>query len=153
MIGDIPSTSPPSKAETDTQTDLVTGEEREEDALAGEAGLIPRICHGLLAAAAAATSAEEKEERGREGSSTSVSFSFSVTYVEIFLEKVRDLLLDPPPHSSSTSSISWGSGSDNALRVREHPTEGPFVEGATCAAVTSEAGKWEMKYAHCSLTS
>ncbi|CAM9263458.1 unnamed protein product, partial [Scytosiphon promiscuus] len=59
---------------------------------------------------------------GRSGIST--SWSFGVSFTEIYMERVRDLL--------DTS----GRPSQN-LKVREHPTKGPFVEGALTATVTS----------------
>ncbi len=44
--------------------------------------------------------------------------SHTHSYMEIYNEKVRDLLY----HGASTSQA-------HSLRVREHPTEGPYVEG------------------------
>lgn len=71
-------------------------------------GIIPRVCRNLM------TNPPEEEHH---------QLSFKVTYIEIFLEKVRDLL------ATSSSSTS------NNLRVREHPTDGPFVDGALCLEV------------------
>jgi hypothetical protein len=73
-------------------------------------GIIPRVCAALM-------------RTTDEG----ISMSFSITYVEIFLERVRDLLR-PTTSASSTQSN---------LKVREHPTDGPFVEGATVEVVRS----------------
>lgn len=67
-------------------------------------GIIPRVCRNLM-------------------SGPRVQLSFKVTYIEIFLEKVRDLL------------VSNNSSSAPNLRVREHPTDGPFVDGALCVEV------------------
>ncbi|KAI9504390.1 hypothetical protein BX070DRAFT_222085 [Coemansia spiralis] len=72
-----------------------------------DAGLIPRICKQLF------TTIEN---------STSGSFHVEVSYLEIYNERVRDLL--NPRESGS-------------LRVREHPALGPYVEDLTKAAVST----------------
>ena len=51
-------------------------------------------------------------------------FSVEVSYLEIYNEKVRDLLNPSSGHS---------------LRVREHPVLGPYVEDLSQLAVTSYA--------------
>lgn len=51
-------------------------------------------------------------------------FSVEVSYLEIYNEKVRDLLNPSSGHS---------------LRVREHPILGPYVEDLSQLAVTSYA--------------
>ncbi|KAJ2732851.1 hypothetical protein IW152_003507 [Coemansia sp. BCRC 34962] len=71
-------------------------------------GLIPRICQQLFASISA---------------STGLSYHVEVSYLEIYNERVRDLL---NPGSSGKS-----------LRVREHPALGPYVEDLTMAAVSS----------------
>uniref|UniRef100_A0A8C3ES25 Kinesin-like protein KIF16B n=1 Tax=Corvus moneduloides TaxID=1196302 RepID=A0A8C3ES25_CORMO len=70
---------------------------------AGDAGLIPRICEGLF------SKINEKTKRNE------ASFRTEVSYLEIYNERVRDLLRRK---SSKT----------NNLRIREHPKEGPYVE-------------------------
>ncbi|XP_009280815.1 PREDICTED: kinesin-like protein KIF16B isoform X3 [Aptenodytes forsteri] len=70
---------------------------------AGDAGLIPRICEGLFSKISEKTKWNE------------VSFRTEVSYLEIYNERVRDLLRRK---SSKT----------NNLRIREHPKEGPYVE-------------------------
>ncbi|XP_030304105.1 kinesin-like protein KIF16B [Calypte anna] len=70
---------------------------------AGDAGLIPRICEGLFSKISEKTSKNE------------ASFRTEVSYMEIYNERVRDLLRRK---SSKT----------NNLRIREHPKEGPYVE-------------------------
>ncbi|KAJ2724132.1 hypothetical protein GGI07_002167 [Coemansia sp. Benny D115] len=77
-----------------------------------EAGLIPRICKELFVQIAQDSSAK----------GTQSSYNVEVSYLEIYNERVRDLL-NPQ-------------GSDN-LRVREHPSLGPYVEDLTKAAVDS----------------
>uniref|UniRef100_A0A3Q4GI46 Kinesin-like protein n=1 Tax=Neolamprologus brichardi TaxID=32507 RepID=A0A3Q4GI46_NEOBR len=73
-------------------------------------GLIPRLCSSLFS---------RTETEAREGE----SFTVEVSYMEIYNEKVRDLL-DPK-------------GSRQALRVREHKVLGPYVDGLSRLAVTS----------------
>uniref|UniRef100_A0A8C7IWN6 Kinesin family member 13A n=1 Tax=Oncorhynchus kisutch TaxID=8019 RepID=A0A8C7IWN6_ONCKI len=65
-------------------------------------GLIPRLCCSLF------------ERIGREDSQV-LSFKVEVSYMEIYNEKVRDLL-DPK-------------GSRQSLKVREHKVLGPYVDG------------------------
>jgi kinesin family protein 1 len=59
-----------------------------------------------------------------------VNVHFVVSYLEIYMEKVKDLL--------DTSSLALGDPAPH-LRVREHPTTGPFVEGARIEAVKTYA--------------
>ena len=68
-------------------------------------GLIPRICEGLFSGM-------------RNSADNGPSYRTEVSFLEIYNERVRDLLRPPvkgrPVHS---------------LRVREHPKEGPYVQG------------------------
>ncbi|XP_068433818.1 kinesin-like protein KIF13B isoform X2 [Clinocottus analis] len=75
---------------------------------AEQPGLIPRLCSSLF-------SRTEREAREGEG------FTVEVSYMEIYNEKVRDLL-DPK-------------GNRQALRVREHKVLGPYVDGLSRLAV------------------
>ncbi|XP_004697876.1 kinesin-like protein KIF16B isoform X2 [Echinops telfairi] len=68
-----------------------------------DSGLIPRICEGLFSQINETTRWDER------------SFRTEVSYLEIYNERVRDLLRRK---SSKTFN----------LRVREHPKEGPYVE-------------------------
>ncbi|XP_059504306.1 kinesin-like protein KIF16B isoform X2 [Stegostoma tigrinum] len=68
-----------------------------------DAGLIPRICQGLYDRIAGKSRWDE------------ASFRTEVSYLEIYNERVRDLL-----RRKSTKTYN--------LRVREHPKEGPYVE-------------------------
>ncbi|KAG7512172.1 kinesin KIF16B [Solea senegalensis] len=68
-------------------------------------GLIPRICEGLF------------KEISHRSKSDSVSFRTEVSYLEIYNERVQDLL------KKRTTSPKGG-----GLRVREHPRDGPYVE-------------------------
>ena len=68
-------------------------------------GLIPRTCQDLF-------------ERIESNESPSVSYSVRVSYFEVYNEHVRDLLVprtDPPYY----------------LKIRESPTEGPYVKDLT----------------------
>ncbi|XP_054844262.1 kinesin-like protein KIF13B isoform X2 [Eublepharis macularius] len=77
---------------------------------ADQPGLIPRLCSTLFERA----QKEENEEQ---------SFKVEVSYMEIYNEKVRDLL-DPK-------------GSRQSLKVREHNVYGPYVDGLSKLAVAS----------------
>ncbi|XP_016347854.1 kinesin-like protein KIF13B isoform X3 [Sinocyclocheilus anshuiensis] len=77
---------------------------------ADQPGLIPRLCSSLFER----TIQQQREEE---------SFTVEVSYMEIYNEKVRDLL-DPK-------------GSRQALRVREHKVLGPYVDGLSRLAVES----------------
>uniref|UniRef100_A0A665VKJ4 Kinesin family member 13A n=1 Tax=Echeneis naucrates TaxID=173247 RepID=A0A665VKJ4_ECHNA len=73
-------------------------------------GLIPRLCCSLF---------ERVHREANEGH----TFKVEVSYMEIYNEKVRDLL-DPK-------------GSRQSLKVREHKVLGPYVDGLSQLAVTS----------------
>ncbi|KAM9345455.1 kinesin-like protein KIF16B [Symphorus nematophorus] len=68
-------------------------------------GLIPRICEDLFCKIA------------QRRKSDAVSFCTEVSYLEIYNERVQDLLRKKTAHTD-------GGG----LRVREHPRDGPYVE-------------------------
>ncbi|KAM8772102.1 kinesin-like protein KIF16B isoform 3-T3 [Acanthopagrus schlegelii] len=69
----------------------------------GDPGLIPRFCESLFSRISDATRWDE------------ASFRTEVSYLEIYNERVRDLL-----RRKSTQTYN--------LRVREHPKDGPYVE-------------------------
>jgi hypothetical protein len=73
-------------------------------------GLIPRICETLF-------------DRCDEEADSSTTYTVEVSYLEIYNEKVKDLLVDAKANSSSN------------LRVREHPKSGPFVDGLSTHTV------------------
>lgn len=73
-------------------------------------GIIPRLCDTLFA------SIVEKQTE-------ELSFKVEVSYMEIYNEKVHDLL-DPKPNRQS-------------LKVREHNVLGPYVDGLSFLAVSS----------------
>ncbi|GAA6005007.1 hypothetical protein JCM11491_002305 [Sporobolomyces phaffii] len=74
-------------------------------------GIIPLICEALFERI---KDREEKEE--------GLKFTVEVSYTEIYQEKVRDLL---------------NPANKGGLKVREHPTLGPYVEGLSKCAVTN----------------
>lgn len=73
-------------------------------------GIIPRLCDELF------YSISNKQTQD-------LSYKVEVSYMEIYNEKVHDLL-DPKPNKQS-------------LRVREHSSLGPYVDGLSQLAVTS----------------
>ncbi|KAM4735358.1 kinesin-like protein KIF13A isoform 2-T2 [Anableps anableps] len=73
-------------------------------------GLIPRLCCSLF-------------ERVHKEENEAHTFKVEVSYMEIYNEKVRDLL-DPK-------------GSRQSLKVREHKVLGPYVDGLSQLAVTN----------------
>ncbi|XP_016891485.1 kinesin-like protein KIF1B isoform X11 [Cynoglossus semilaevis] len=76
----------------------------------GQEGIIPMLCEDLF-------------EKINEGSNKEeLSYSVEVSYMEIYCERVRDLL--NPKNKGN-------------LRVREHPLLGPYVEDLSKLAVTS----------------
>ncbi|XP_066905264.1 kinesin-like protein KIF13A isoform X5 [Halyomorpha halys] len=73
-------------------------------------GIIPRLCDSLFDRIAKCQSSEQ-------------SYKVEVSYMEIYNEKVHDLL-DPKPNKQS-------------LKVREHAVLGPYVDGLSQLAVSS----------------
>lgn len=73
-------------------------------------GIIPRLCDELFESIAT----KENDE---------LNYKVEVSYMEIYNEKVHDLL-DPKPNKHS-------------LRVREHNVMGPYVDGLSQLAVSS----------------
>lgn len=72
-----------------------------------EMGLIPRLCHDLF-------------RKIEDTSNEHLHYSVEVSYMEIYCEKVKDLL--SPKNTES-------------LRVREHPLLGPYVDNLEKMAV------------------
>eukprot|EP00066_Takifugu_rubripes_P031029 XP_011620295.1 PREDICTED: kinesin-like protein KIF1B isoform X4 [Takifugu rubripes] len=76
----------------------------------GQEGIIPMLCEDLF------------EKINGETNKEGLSYSVEVSYMEIYCERVRDLL--NPKNKGN-------------LRVREHPLMGPYVEDLSKLAVTS----------------
>ncbi|XP_049826777.1 kinesin-like protein Klp98A isoform X3 [Aethina tumida] len=73
-------------------------------------GLIPRICKSLF-------------DKMSENSKMGTTHRVQVSYLEIYQERVADLL--------------GGRRDNNSLKVREHPKKGPYVQGLTTCLVTN----------------
>ncbi|XP_034733599.1 kinesin-like protein KIF1B isoform X17 [Etheostoma cragini] len=76
----------------------------------GQEGIIPMLCEDLF------------EKINEENNKEELAYSVEVSYMEIYCERVRDLL--NPKNKGN-------------LRVREHPLLGPYVEDLSKLAVTS----------------
>ncbi|XP_055021956.1 kinesin-like protein KIF1B isoform X3 [Boleophthalmus pectinirostris] len=76
----------------------------------GQEGIIPMLCEDLF------------EKISLDNNKEELSYSVEVSYMEIYCERVRDLL--NPKNKGN-------------LRVREHPLLGPYVEDLSKLAVTS----------------
>lgn len=114
-------------------------------------GIVPRLCEDLF----------EMMRKEREEDET-VSYSVECSFLEIYCERVRDLLVHNSSgggghgngcnNSSNNNSTSLGGGGgggggNNAslqsltstaaasLRIRQHPTRGPYVEGLALVKV------------------
>lgn len=80
-----------------------------------EAGIIPRFCLELF--------------RRIDSLKDQFRIEVEISYFEIYNEKIHDLLAVSPAISNSSSSSTPGPAAPKraALRVREHPTWGPYV--------------------------
>ncbi|XP_029291331.1 LOW QUALITY PROTEIN: kinesin-like protein KIF1B [Cottoperca gobio] len=76
----------------------------------GQEGIIPMLCEDLF------------EKINEDNNKDQLAYSVEVSYMEIYCERVRDLL--NPKNKAN-------------LRVREHPLLGPYVEDLSKLAVTS----------------
>ncbi|CAH8451300.1 unnamed protein product [Schistosoma mattheei] len=72
-------------------------------------GLIPRICEALL-------------NHIKVNQNVHRKYELKISFVEIYNEKIHDLLNNTKEQSS--------------MRIREHPDDGPYVEGLTKATLT-----------------
>ncbi|KAI3646645.1 hypothetical protein MP228_009573 [Amoeboaphelidium protococcarum] len=91
-------------------------------------GIVPRVSQDLM----------QKIYDIRQKDPKSV-ITLHLTFMEIYNEKVRDLLFD---QGSSTSSTSANDGNNDrhkkkGFKIREHPKTGPYVEGLTKVKVDS----------------
>ncbi|KAK0728094.1 P-loop containing nucleoside triphosphate hydrolase protein [Lasiosphaeria miniovina] len=83
---------------------------------ADQPGLIPRTCQDLFERIAAA-----------HDETPNISYNVRVSYFEVYNEHVRDLLAAPPAPSQAPYY----------LKIRESPTEGPYVKDLTDVPVRS----------------
>lgn len=72
-------------------------------------GLIPRVCQELFN--------RQLDNNGNDINQCEISYRIELSYLEIYLEEVKDLLTKSNP--------------PGGLRVRQHPEYGPYVEGLT----------------------
>ncbi|ROT73598.1 putative stAR-related lipid transfer protein 9 [Penaeus vannamei] len=84
-------------------------------------GLAPRICQGLLT---------RLQQRYAPDDLCAQDFSLTLSLVEIYNERVRDLLT--------------GNDQGRHLRVREHPHTGPYVDGVTRHPITDTSEAWAL---------
>ncbi|XP_045565967.1 uncharacterized protein isoform X2 [Salmo salar] len=90
----------------------------------GDLGLIPRICDGLFC--------QISEMDQVDGA----SFRTEVSYLEIYNERVQDLL-----------TTKTGPGSRSGLHLREHPKDGPYVENLSPRLVQNYTDIEELMHA------
>ncbi len=86
-------------------------------------GIIPRLCGELFERITSIKSPISS-------SHIKPRYTVEVSYMEIYCERVRDLL---SPKKSQSTNV----GSSHNLRVREHPIMGPYVEDLSRLLVTS----------------
>lgn len=83
-------------------------------------GLIPRICKGLFVS--------QTTHNNTDIGDCKISYRFEVSYLEIYSEKVRDLIAKPNNELPLVN-----------LKIRQHPDLGPYVEGLNQIAVEDYA--------------
>ncbi|KAF8285688.1 kinesin-C [Trypanosoma cruzi] len=86
----------------------------------GEEGIIPRVSNDLFLI----LTTKQAEEAKKTELHDRVRFRVEVSFVEIYMERVRDLL-DPALKNSK------GNEKLQDARIRQDPYSGPFVEGVT----------------------
>lgn len=84
----------------------------------GEEGIIPRVCHDLFA-----TLEERRRQEAEKPADQQWEISIEVSFVEIYMEKVRDLL-DPTLKRTASAEM-------KDARIRQDPNSGPFIDGVT----------------------
>ncbi|CCW68286.1 unnamed protein product [Phytomonas sp. Hart1] len=85
----------------------------------GQEGIIPRVSNDLFILLN-----ERKELEMEKPSSNRCRYRVEVTFIEIYMERVRDLL-DPSLRNSK------GNEKLQDARIRQDPYSGPFIEGVT----------------------
>jgi septal ring factor EnvC (AmiA/AmiB activator) len=94
-----------------------------------ERGVISRLCHDLFdkVRALRAASAAAPNQEGV----VKPSYIVEVNFVEVYMEKVRDLLDPNLARKHSAVAHDDDHGKHTESRVRQHPVSGPYVEGVT----------------------
>lgn len=133
MIGRL-ATAPPSLHQNTTTgavTGLVSGDED---------GIVPRLCEDLF-----------RRMKAEREHNSAVTHRVECTFVEIYCERVRDLIGQAsasPGGGSTPPSLPLGAPPPllqpqpphpHSLRVRQHPNRGPYVEGAQLVSVKDAA--------------
>ena len=85
-------------------------------------GIIPRLCTELF-----------ERKRKREIAKPTSKWEITVGYIEVYNEKVSDLLAPRKPAASAKGKAS----EDAYCEIREHPKQGIFVDGQTIKPVAS----------------
>ncbi|CAL4061365.1 unnamed protein product, partial [Meganyctiphanes norvegica] len=92
----------------------------DQEGMPESAGVIPRFCQDLFQCAGQSSSTGDQ--------SNNAHVEVQLSYIEIYNERIYDLL--------GCSGKNVGEKRE-ALRVREHPQNGPYVEGVKCHPVSS----------------
>uniref|UniRef100_H2ZIV3 Kinesin motor domain-containing protein n=1 Tax=Ciona savignyi TaxID=51511 RepID=H2ZIV3_CIOSA len=92
--------------------------------LGDNSGLVPRFCDEMF------STALKKSQRHKH-----VSYHIQVSYFEIYNEKIHDLLTSNAQNPSA--SVADDASAKPNLRVREHPDDGPYVDGLSNFIVAS----------------
>ena len=120
----------------------------------GQEGIIPRVCHNVFdiveakrndeTRKAIARRNEQENAHGRQQArgekDAEIVYTVEVTFIEIYMEKVRDLL-DPALRRMKNFDDPSNKGHMKEARIRQDPVSGPFVENVTRYRVES--------WAHC----
>ncbi|KAG5478663.1 hypothetical protein LSCM1_06067 [Leishmania martiniquensis] len=86
----------------------------------GEEGIIPRVSNDIFAILKERMEEEAKTKQPRD----CTKFRVEVSFVEIYMERVRDLLDPALRHTRGNERL-------QDARIRQDPYSGPFVEGVT----------------------
>ncbi|CBZ27061.1 putative kinesin [Leishmania mexicana MHOM/GT/2001/U1103] len=116
------STGNPSHSPSPAQRDCLTVE------MPAEHGIMPRLCSDLFRLM--------REEREKE---EGVTHSVELSFLEIYCEKVHDLIAAASSITAANSNSSYV-GTSASLRIRQHPSRGPYVEGLSHVKVRDAGG-------------
>jgi hypothetical protein len=86
-------------------------------------GMIPNICKHLF---------EEIKIKIANSEATTLCYKTSISYMEIYNEKLRDLLIT----TTATTTTDQATSLNSEPRIREHPTKGIFVQNLNQFNVT-----------------